>query len=206
MSKERAQPSSGRSPETKKEGSDAYEIRKMAPEHEQLCALLREVFELPQEKTGYPEEAKKAVRNYFTQLGYPVWALYYVPGEIDRTYSIMKPALEKLDHWLSVSDEDISAVNQTFIKDLVGAFEDAGRDLRRAGIRRQASYSVGHAGTTGSGSGLPRFSVSKDHFEKGMENFISEKQSGLLVSMECLGLQLPDVMPLLSPTTQAGLK
>jgi hypothetical protein len=159
-----------------KKGSDAYEIRKMAPEHEQLCTLLREVFELPPEKTGFPEEAKKEVRNYFTHLGYPIWALYCIPEEIEKTYILMRPALEKLDHWLSVPDEDISGSSQTFIKDLVTAFDDSGKHLRRAGIKK--------------------FTINKEHFKLGMWYFSSEKQPELLAILDHLGLQLQGIMPL----------
>lgn len=153
-----------------KRGADEYEIRKMAPEHEQLCNLMRDLLGLPPEKTRYPEEAKKAVRNYFTNLGYPVWALSWTPESQDQTYSIVKPALEKLEQWLNTPDEDLSAASQNFIKDLVTAF---------------------------AGASLPRFAMDKEHLEQGMRFFINQKEPALLTSAEHLGLQLQDIMPML---------
>jgi hypothetical protein len=53
-----------------KKGCEDYEIRRASPESEKFCELIREIFNLPAARTTYPEEARKALRSYLTNIGY----------------------------------------------------------------------------------------------------------------------------------------
>jgi len=62
-------------------GADNYTIKRMSNEAEQFCLMVREAFNLTEEETGYPEEARKNMRKAVQKLGYPLWVLDYYARE-----------------------------------------------------------------------------------------------------------------------------
>lgn len=66
--------------------SENYSIRRMSPQGERFCQLVRDVFRLKPEQAAYPEEARKNMRNAVMELGYPLWAIvHHLHGSFGST-------------------------------------------------------------------------------------------------------------------------
>jgi len=149
-----------------KKGADEYEIRRASPEAEQFCELLQEIFDLPPERAGYPEEAKKALRTYLTQTGYPIWALKYVIKDPEWEKDVISNAINIIEEVLRVADN----------------YEFTGSQLREI-----------VSGLAGLAPGLKKL-VCKKSFEDGMKCFLGEKQPLFPEGMQRLNLDIPSFM------------
>ncbi|SHE91973.1 hypothetical protein SAMN02745218_01069 [Desulfofundulus australicus DSM 11792] len=149
-------------------GCDEYEIRRSSPEGERFCELIREIFGLPTESTAYPEEARKALRNSLTAMGYPIWALQYVLKKNDPDLEDLNNVIYKLGAMLSVSENENLNLGGNQLKDLVNSLIKMKARLKEL--------------------------VSRENFAAGMKNFFAEKQPGLLEMLERLKIDLPSFM------------
>ncbi|MDN5363002.1 MAG: hypothetical protein PWQ91_63 [Eubacteriales bacterium] len=92
-----------------------YSIHRLSREGEKFCELARNLFNLPPEKTSYPEEARKNMREKLQALGYPLWTIAYLPEGGDADF---RRALATLQWVLSydvdeLKDEDMKEVVAT---------------------------------------------------------------------------------------------
>jgi hypothetical protein len=147
---------------------DSVSIRKVSPEGEQFCQLVRELFGLPEDKTRYPGETRKELRNHVNRFGYPLWALVQAVDEEDAEYGLLSDALQKLESIVSVPEERL-----TDLDDL---------QLREAG---QALFNARRT--------LPLL-MKKEKFEAGMKHFITSAEPSLSVLMGRLALDMPVVV------------
>ncbi len=151
-----------------KKSSQEYEIRRVSPEGEQFCQLLQEIFNLLPEMASYPEEARKALCNYFTKMGYPIWSLLYIPAPVPDNDSAINDAISELQAILSVSTAGTPDLSGEQLKAVVGALTKARQILKEM--------------------------LQKGKFVAGMNNFIAAKIPDLPRVMEELKMDFPSLM------------
>lgn len=84
--------------------AENYYIHHMTPEGEAFCELVRFLFNLPPEKTSYPEEARKNMRERLQDLGYPLWTVIYAQETEDKN---LRNAINVLQRILSYEKEEL---------------------------------------------------------------------------------------------------
>ncbi|NYE57523.1 hypothetical protein [Carboxydothermus ferrireducens] len=89
-----------------------YSIHRLSREGEKFCELARNLFNLSPEKTSYPEEARKNMREKQRVLGYPLWTIAYLAEGEDASF---REALATLMWVLSydvdqLKDEDMERI------------------------------------------------------------------------------------------------
>lgn len=151
-----------------KKGYEDFCICKMSAEDESFCQLVQEIFNLPPDKTSYPEEARKALRNYFTSLGYPIWALSYAIDKNNQAYDTLNSVMDKLWEILKTPDDVSNNFSSANIKETLAVLQRAREILKSL--------------------------VKKEKFAEGMKNFIEQKQPALLEIMGQLNLDLDYIM------------
>ncbi len=139
---------------------DAYEIRKMSMEEEQLCQLLVHIFQLDPEKAGYPDEARKTLRNKIQQIGYPLWSLAHV-NHSAKAPQRLEEALQRLAHFIHAGDDSESNGGSAQLNELYDAVASC------------------HTALTAI--------AKKPNFISGMEKFLDTVQPGLLASINRVG-------------------
>jgi len=134
--------------------ADTYEIRKMSPYEEQLCAFLMQVFGLDADRAKYPAEARKALRTKLQEIGFPLWSLQHVNLDADQKTQDLRDALVRLNFFIS-SDADSE----------VDGWSSQLKDLHKSmGNCLQILTSI----------------ASKRYFEKGMKGFLEQSHPGLI--------------------------
>jgi hypothetical protein len=84
--------------------AENYSIHHMSPEGEKFCELGRNLFVLSPEKTSYPEEARKNMREKLRLLGYPLWTIAYLQEGEDADF---RRAIAALQGVLSYDREEL---------------------------------------------------------------------------------------------------
>ncbi|HOV80676.1 MAG TPA: hypothetical protein PK728_11345 [Bacillota bacterium] len=109
--------------------SENYSIRKMSDAAEKFCQMIREIFNLDLEKASYPEEARKNIRAFISQVGYPLWALnHYVfreHGDSSFKNSICG-AIEAIEDMLDLNQD---AMDDRKLEEVYVRVKPAQRDL-----------------------------------------------------------------------------
>lgn len=146
---------------------DVY-IRKVSPEGEQFCRVVRELFGLPDDRTRYPGEARKELRNHVNRFGYPLWALAHAVDQDDEEYGLVSDALQKLELIVSVPEEGLTDLGDLQLRETGQALFKARRNLPVL--------------------------LRKDKFEAGMKCFITAGEPSLPALMGRLGMDLPAIM------------
>jgi len=111
--------------------SDNYSIRKMSVEAEKFCQMAREIFNLAPEKATYPEEARKNIRTFISQLGYPLWALNYYASKADDATGLTKKineAVEVIEQALAFNKDSL---DDQQLQDIIERVKPVQRDLSR---------------------------------------------------------------------------
>lgn len=142
----------------KKKGYDDYVIREMTQEDEEFCKLVRQVFQLPEEESSYPDEARKALRNRLQTVGYPLWSLKYLLKEEEAS---LKAIINSLGDFLKASSEDPQ------VSDVITHIVTLSRDSSIDKLRSLTK---------------------KEKFESGMLDFIKQHHPSLQMVMDANGL------------------
>lgn len=147
--------------------SENYTIRKMSTQGERFCHMARDVFSLTSDQAGYPEEARKNIRNKVMDMGYPLWTLvYYAQGlSADAAVQNMARAVEKLGDILAYEQDEL--------------------DDREMEATVEAVKPVRHE--------LSRL-LSRDRAQEGMKKFWEVYAPRLTLLMATLRLDVPQVM------------
>lgn len=179
-----------------KKGCEDYEIRRASPEGEKFCELIREIFNLPVPRPTYPEEARKALRSYLTNIGYPIWALQYALKESAPTEKVLegtgwvsfrRPLIESTSDFEALNNviDKIGALLSTSENENLDSSGSQLKDLVNSLFRTRASL---------------KELASMENYAAGMKNFLAEKQPGLLALLERLQIDLPSFMKTLRLT------
>ena len=134
---------------------EAFEIRKMSLEEEQLCKFLIQIFHLDPERASYPDEARKTLRNKIQQIGYPLWSLANVE-EVANSHSRLNETLVRLEHFISTDFDSGNNGGSTQLRELHESISSCPTALESI--------------------------ASKQHFASGMEAFLESANQGLLTS------------------------
>lgn len=148
-----------------KRGSEDYSIRSMSQTAEKFCELVRNTFDLPPEKTKYPEDTKKYLRNYLNQVGYPLWALKYALDKSSRATPIIVNAFKELERIICIKDDDDNSLSDQGLDQVVKNLGAVSEDLK--------------------------VFVAKAQFENGLQAFIDEKDPALSDIMARVNIDLP---------------
>ena len=92
--------------------AENYFIHHMSPEGEEFCNLVKNLFNLPSQKTSYPEEARKNMREKLQRLGYPLWTVVYLQEKEDENFRRAIAALQEVLSYEKdeLRDEDMKEI------------------------------------------------------------------------------------------------
>jgi hypothetical protein len=92
--------------------AENYFIHHMSPEGEEFCNLVKNLFNLLSEKTSYPEEARKNMREKFQRLGYPLWTIVYLQEIENKDFRRAIAALQEVLSYEKdeLKDEDMKEI------------------------------------------------------------------------------------------------
>ena len=140
----------------------------MSPQDEHLCRLIRDIFSLPPDQTGFPDDARKSLRDSLSKNGFPLWSLKDSLGTEFPAKDLVNKAIDSLQGFISVSEETNSLPALSESEYLVELLKLAESSLRLV--------------------------IKMENYRNGMRNFISREQPKLSDVSERLRISLDDLM------------
>jgi len=152
-----------------KRNAQDYAICKISLLDTSLCELLREIFNLSPEKTQYPEETKKTLRDYFTNLGYPLWSLSYWLQEDYYPFEDISKLIDYLGSMIkSPKDDSIGLPDNEQKEHIVKLLENNKDEIKRL--------------------------ITRNNFVQGMKRFFNREYEPLNIIIHQLDASFDSVM------------